>query len=258
MEIFQITPEIILLLFVTSVVAGYLDTLAGGGGLITMPILILCGVSPLSALATNKLQGSAGTATATFMLFKKKRIKWSQVRFLMLSAFIGSVTGTIALQLIDIEMLEIVIPIVLIFICIYFLFSSLIVQRLNAGILVSDGVYRGLITPIIGWYDGMFGPGTGSFFALAGVSLRGQSLHESTAFAKVLNFSTNIAALFVFFFSGYIIWTIGIFMMLGQVIGASLGVHFLFKINPMILRYIITIMCFGMLLSYCVKVGWLF
>jgi hypothetical protein len=103
----------------------------------------------------------------------------------------------------------------------------------------------------------MFGPGTGSFFALAGVSCKGYDLIKSTAIAKSLNFSTNIASLIVFLFAGHIVWVIGLIMMLGQAIGAQAGAHFLFKINPAYLRGIIVMMCVGMLMKYSMSMGWL-
>lgn len=115
---------------------------------------------------------------------------------------------------------------------------------------VSDRKYKNLVVPSIGCYDGLFGPGTGSFFTLAGVSLRGQGLIDSTATAKTLNFSTNLASLLVFLLAGHIIWVVGVLMMLGQVVGAWLGSHCLLNISAKYLRYIVVFMCFAMLIKY--------
>ena len=98
----------------------FLDTLAGGGGLLTLPALMMTGMSPLAALATNKLQSSMGTATATIMMLKKKRVRWHDVKYLMLAAFIGSVMGTFIIQLINTKALTLVIPVVIAFIGILF------------------------------------------------------------------------------------------------------------------------------------------
>lgn len=103
----------------------------------------------------------------------------------------------------------------------------------------------------------MFGPGTGSFFALAGVSLRGQGLIDATAIAKTLNFSTNIASLLVFLFVGKVVWLVGALMMVGQFCGAWCGAKFLFKINPGYLRLVVVAMCFAMLGKYVLSMGWL-
>ena len=252
----EFSLEILFLLWIVAVVAGFLDTLAGGGGLISLPALILSGIPPLAALGTNKLQGSMGTATATLLMFKRKKVSFDDVKFLMLSAFIGSVAGSIAVQFLDTELLNYVVPTILLLIAIYFLISPH-ADGNDKKPKLSKQKYQRLVVPSIGWYDGMFGPGTGSFFALAGVSLRGHGLINSTAIAKTLNFSTNFASLLIFLLAGQVVWVVGLLMMFGQFIGAWLGSHFLFKINPRLLRFIVVIMCLGMLLKYNQSMGWI-
>lgn len=248
MEIFGFTAELLVFLFLIGIFAGFIDTLAGGGGLITLPALVMSGLPPLAALGTNKLQGSVGTAMATLMMLRKKRFVFSQVKALMLAAFIGSALGSIAVQFINAKALSFVIPAVLIIIVIYFLLAPVAYKTGEEKLSVR--LYQWLVVPIIGWYDGIFGPGTGSFFGVAGVSLRGHSLIDSTAVAKSLNFSTNIAALIVFMFAGKIVWVVGIAMMAGQAIGAWIGSHYLVSINPKYLRLIVVIMCLIMLARY--------
>ncbi|MCK4710438.1 MAG: TSUP family transporter, partial [Gammaproteobacteria bacterium] len=231
MELAGFSIEILFFLWFIAMVAGFLDTLAGGGGLISLPALILSGIPPLAALGTNKLQGSMGTATATLLMFKKKKVSFNDVKFLMLSAFIGSALGSIAVQFIDTELLNYVVPSILLLIAIYFLISPHRDEN-DKKPKLSKQKYQSMVIPAIGWYDGMFGPGTGSFFSLAGVSLRGHGLINSTAIAKTLNFSTNFASLLIFLMAGQVVWVAGLLMMSGQFIGAWLGSHFLFKINP--------------------------
>lgn len=249
MEFSSFTNELLFILFLVAIIAGFIDTLAGGGGLITMPALLVSGVPPLAALGTNKLQGSMGTATATYMMLKHKKIYLRDVKHLMLFAFIGSVMGSVAVQFINVKVLSFVIPFVLLLISIYFVISPM-PNKDKTKSRLSEKTYKYTVVPTIGWYDGMFGPGTGSFFSLAGVSLRGYGLLNSTAIAKSLNFSTNIASLFVFMIAGKFVLVLGIIMMLGQIIGAWLGSHCLFKINPVYLRAIVVFMCLSMLLKY--------
>jgi len=244
------------MLFSVAVIAGFLDTLAGGGGLISLPALILSGIPPLAALGTNKLQGSMGTATATLMMFKKKKVRFEDVKFLMLFAFIGSASGSIAVQFMDTDLLNYIVPSILFIIAIYFLVSPHADEK-DKKPKISSRNYKMMVVPAIGWYDGMFGPGTGSFFALAGVSLRGHGLINSTAIAKSLNFSTNFASLLIFLMAGQVVWVVGLLMMTGQFIGAWSGSHFLFKINPRILRFIVVFMCFGMLAKYSLEMDWI-
>src|SRR5690606_2222182 len=99
-------------------------------------------------------------------------------------------------------------------------------------------------------YDGFFGPGTGSFFALAGVSLRGLNLIAATAMAKLLNFATNFASLFVFLIADQILWSVGFAMLIVQVLVTWLGSHYLYRVNPAVLRIIIVAVCLLMLSRY--------
>lgn len=251
MDLTCLTYEILFFLFLIALLAGFLDTLAGGGGLLTIPALMLSGMGPLAALATNKFQCTFGTATASLMLLRQKRICWHNVKFLMLTAFIGSAIGTLIVQFINAEVLNFVIPIVILLIGVYFLISpsSLNEQRQAR---ISKAHYRRYVMPLIGCYDGMFGPATGSFFTLAGRTLQGLPFLEATATAKALNFATNIASLTVFLFAGQIVWLAGACMLLGQLFGAWLGAHCLYKIPVNVIRYLVVLMCFAMLIKFLV------
>lgn len=245
----EISIEVIVFLFVAATVAGFMDTLAGGGGLITIPALIVSGVPPLAALGTNKLQSSFGSGTASFLLFKRKKIHWMELRSMMLAAFLGATLGTIIVQFIDAALLSFMIPLVLVLIALYFI-SAPYLKLESTQARMSNKTYTKTLIPLIGIYDGMFGPGTGSFFAASGISLRALELIKATAIAKPLNFATNIASLMVFILAGQIIWVSGIAMIAGQILGAWLGTHYLFKINPAILRVLIVTVCLLMLGRY--------
>ncbi len=138
-----------------------------------------------------------GTATATYMMIKNKKVCWHDVKHLMLTAFIGVTLGAIVVQFINAEILSFVIPMVLLIIVFYFLISPKI-SNCKGKTYLSYQKYKNIVVPSIGGYDGMFGSGTGSFFALAGVSCQRHELISSTAAAKPLNFSTNIASLIFF------------------------------------------------------------
>lgn len=239
----------LLALAVAAFAAGLLDTLAGGGGLITVPALLLAGVPPVQALGTNKLQGSFGTLTATVQVLRKHGVAWRDVRGPMLVAFAGSAAGSIVILFVDPEALEIVIPIVLAAIAAYFLLvrdAHMPPPRAR----MSRKAYVSSVVPAIGAYDGAFGPGTGSLFALGGVALRGFDLRRSTALAKTLNFATNVAALIVFVAAGKVVWLLGGLMALGQLAGAWLGSHLLLRVNPMVLRVLIVVVSVAMLVRF--------
>ncbi len=103
----------------------------------------------------------------------------------------------------------------------------------------------------------MFGPGTGSFFVLAGVAIKRLDIIKSIVMAKPINFSSNIASLIVFLSFGHVVWVVGLIMMVGQAIGAFFGTHYLFKVNPKFIRVLIVAMSFLMLIRYTFSMGWL-
>lgn len=244
-----LTWHALAILAVVALAAGFLDTLAGGGGLLTLPALLLAGVPPLAALGTNKLQGSFGTGMATYQVLRRRRVHWREVRRPMAIAFAGSAAGSVAVQFAHADGLRVLIPIVLGVIAAYFLF----VPRAHhppPEPRVSGRVYEAAVVPAIGAYDGAFGPGTGSLFALGGVSLRALPLVTSTATAKTLNFATNVASLVVFAVAGQMVVVAGAVMIVGQLVGAYAGSHVLFRVNPLVLRMLIVAVSLAMLARF--------
>ncbi len=248
MDISNFSFEILTFLFFVGLVAGFLDTLVGGGGLLAVPALLLSGIPPIYVLGTNKFQGSMGTGIATLLLFRKKKLNWNEVKYLMLVAFIGSVIGGLIVQFIDTNALSYAIPIVLVFISIYFIISPK-PKKASKG-KASNKIFEKYAVPAVGFYDGMFGPGAGSFFVMAAVILKKLEIIQATILAKPLNFASNIAGFIVFFTFGHIAFLIGLIMMTGQLIGAFFGTHYLLKANPLVIRFLIVIMSISMLVRY--------
>ena len=248
MDIANFSLEILAFLFLIGVLAGFLDTLVGGGGLLAVPALLLSGIPPIYVLGTNKFQGSMGTGIATFLLFRKKKLDLQSVKNLMIASFIGSVIGGIIVQFVDTEILSFVIPIVLVIIAIYFIVSPK--PRVISSSSNSDKRFESYAVPGVGFYDGMFGPGAGSFFVMTGVMLKKLEIIQATILAKPLNFASNIAGLIVFFIFGHIAFIVGLVMMLGQFIGSFFGTHYLLKANPKVIRILIVISSLAMLAKY--------
>ena len=248
MDLANYSLEILTFLFFVGMVAGFLDTLVGGGGLLAVPALLLSGIPPIYVLGTNKFQGSMGTGIATLLLFRKKKLNWSAIKYLMLVSFIGSVIGGVIVQFIDTKALSFAIPIVLVFISIYFIISPK--PKTTSKDRVSSKSFDKYAVPAVGFYDGMFGPGAGSFFVMTAVMLKKLEIIQATILAKPLNFASNIAGFIVFFSFGHIAFLIGLIMMAGQFIGAFFGTHYLLKANPLIIRFLIVIMSISMLTRY--------
>ena len=253
MDIANFSIEILTFLFFVGVVAGFLDTLVGGGGLLAVPALLLSGIPPISVLGPNKFQGSMGTGIATFLLFRKKKLDWNSVKSLMFASFIGSIVGGVIIQFVDTQFLSFVIPIVLVFIAIYFIVSPK--PKSTVGNSKPNKKFELFAVPVVGFYDGMFGPGAGSFFAMTGVMLKKLEIIQATILAKPLNFASNIAGFIVFFSFGHIAFLIGLLMMMGQMIGAFFGTHYLLKANPLIIRLLIVIISISMLIKYMLSLS---
>jgi uncharacterized protein len=207
-----------------ALVAGFVDSIAGGGGLITLPALLLAGLPPVEAVATNKLQSTFGTAMSSYRYWKAGLTDLNSLRTAIRATAIGAALGGGALRIIDPTLLARAIPIVLIAVALYFAFGPKASDQDSAARLTPVAFAWGVAAPI-GFYDGMFGPGTGSFFAVAFVSLAGFGLLKATAHTKVLNFVSNIAGLAVFIASGKVLVAIGLPMAIGQTLGAQLGAH---------------------------------
>lgn len=242
----ELPPDLLILglLFGTGIIAGTVDAIAGGGGLIALPVLMTTGISPIQALATNKLQGSFGTFSASLFFIQKGVVDLRKLAFTIACTFIGSLLGTLLVQRIDLSFLSGLIPILLILVALYFLIGPSLTdeqrhQRISMnlfGLTVGFGA---------GFYDGFFGPGTGSFFIVGFVALVGYGLLAATAHTKILNFTSNIASLVAFIAGGHVVWSYGITMALGQFIGGRLGAHLAHNKGARLIRPVIVIVTLG-------------
>ncbi|GAA4925072.1 hypothetical protein LX16_0152 [Stackebrandtia albiflava] len=251
-----LAPSVLLVLFGVALMAGAVDAVAGGGGLLTLPALLLAGVPPVNALATNKLQSSFGTFTSAFSMYRKGMTEGAPLVAPFCFALAGSAVGTAVVQFVDTSALTVVVPVVLAGIALYFIFMPKQgdgdrVPRMGAG------PYRSVVVPVIGFYDGAFGPGTGSFFTAAGVSLRGLRVVPATAQARMWNFATNVASLVVFAIGGKMLWLVGAVMAVGQVVGAYLGAAAVSRGGARLVRPVVVVVCLAMLVQYLWRQGWL-
>lgn len=245
----SLTLEVILMLTAVAAVAGFIDAIAGGGGLLTIPAMLLANIPPVLTLGTNKLQAASGALTASITMIKKGVVSPSKMKLAIAGAFIGSVFGTIAVQMSPPDMLEKLIPFLIAAIGIYTLFAPSL-GEVEAEPRVSESTWQRVVAPLIGFYDGYVGPGTGMFFALGNVALRGRQIIAATGAAKVLNLSTNIASLIFFIIGGNVLWKVGLAMMVGQTIGAYAGSHMVVKGGSKIIRPVIVLVCLAMVTKY--------
>ncbi|MGI9282443.1 MAG: TSUP family transporter [Endozoicomonas sp.] len=238
---FILTLDWGILLFFIAVLAGFVDSIAGGGGLITVPALMAVGLSPAQALATNKLQSTGGSFSASVYFVRRGLVNLKAMRFAIFMTFVGSALGTILVQMIDASVLKQIIPFLLLGIAAYFILSPSARKTETSSARMSLIAFACTAGLGVGFYDGFFGPGTGSFFAIAFVSLLGYSLTMATAHTKVLNCTSNAASLLFFILGGQVVWAVGGIMLVGQFIGARLGSRMVVKRGQQIIRPMIVI-----------------
>lgn len=210
------------LLLLTGLAAGFVDSIAGGGGLISLPVLLNIGFAPQLALGTNKLQGTFGSGSATWHYVQAKTVALGDCHPGFLFSFGGAAAGAVAVQEIDPYFLRRAIPILLIAVAIYML-----VRPQLGTVEVSPRFRRPhfdvLAGLLLGFYDGFFGPGVGTFWAMAYVLGLGFNLTRATGATKVMNFASNLGSLGVFLLGGNVHPGAGLTMGVGQILGARLG-----------------------------------
>ena len=213
---------ILTLLFLTGFLAGCVDAIAGGGGLISVPVLLATGLPPHVAFGTNKLQGSIGTLAATLRYYKHGLISFQPVARGVLFGIIGGILGSTAWQVIDGAILLRLIPILLAIIFIYTLLTPKLGEADRKVRMPAEWFYP-LFGLLLGFYDGFFGPGTGSFWVFALTCLLGYNLMKATAYTKVFNLNSSVIATVCFMIGGNVDYRIGLAMGAGQLIGGRLG-----------------------------------
>ena len=217
-----VEPVVALGLVVVAMAAGFVDSIAGGGGLLTVPALLAAGLPPTTALATNKVQSTAGALTAATTYARGGAVRPRELAPPIITTFAGAATGTLVLTRIDASRLEAVLPWLLLGVAAYVALRPRL-GEVETVARLRPRAYTLAVAPVIGAYDGFLGPGTGSFFAISLVGLRGHDLVRATATTKVLNLTSNLTALLVFALAGAPAWLLGALMALGQTLGARLG-----------------------------------
>ena len=212
------------LLFLTGLSAGFVDTLAGGGGLITLPVLLNLCPDPIMALGTNKLQATFGSTSATFHFGRAGKLQFRELRRAWLLAFAGSLLGTLLVQQFNPGLLRHLVPLLLLAVAVFvWLRPKLGEQDLHPRL--SRIQFDCIFAFGIGLYDGFLGPGTGTFLALAFMLGLGYNLARATANTKALNWASNVASLGLFLGAHKVWFAAGLIMGAGQWLGARAGSH---------------------------------
>lgn len=236
----DLATHVILLLILAAFCAGFVDSIAGGGGLITVPVLLLAGIPPVDALATNKVQGSFGSGTAAYAYARAGKVRPQEqwLPALVTAALAG--LGALAASHLPVEIIRRGLPLVLIGVALFFAFKPGL-DDVDRKARMNPMLFMMTIAPLIGFYDGLVGPGTGSFMMLGFVMLAGFGMLKATAETKFLNFASNIGSLAVFAVVSKPIWMLGLIMGIAQMAGATLGSRLAIRIGARLIKPLLVV-----------------
>lgn len=221
-------------IFITlaSLLAGFVDAIVGGGGLVMVPALFAAfpAAPPATLLGTNKAAAVWGTAMSTWQYSRRVQIRWAAMLPAAAAGFAGSFAGAWAVTVVSGEFLRKLLPVVLLGVLAYTLAKKELgrhhAPRLSGRAELAAACCIGAV---IGFYDGFFGPGTGSFFVFLFVRLLGYDFLNASASAKLLNCATNVAAIVLFAAKGHVWWHFAVTLAVANIVGSLLGTHLALK-----------------------------
>lgn len=239
------------ILALVAFIAGFIDAIAGGGGLLTIPALLTAGLPPHLALGTNKLSSTFGAAAASYTFYRRKLFDPSQWRNALIGTAVGALLGAAMAQWLPSAWLNQMLPVVVFACGLYLLFG----KTPAAPLLADAPIAQGRQWPqslSLGFYDGVAGPGTGAFWTVSSLLLYPLDLVKASGVARSMNFVSNICALSVFIFSGQVAWLLGLCMGLALMIGAFLGARTAIKGGSKFIRPVFILVVLGL----TVRLAW--
>ncbi|RTR34319.1 sulfite exporter TauE/SafE family protein [Shewanella atlantica] len=219
-------------------IAGFIDAVAGGGGLLSIPALLTVGIPPHLALGTNKLAACFGSSMAAFTYYRKNLFTPSLWYQTFIATFIGAVTGTFIVYLIDKSWLEKWLPVIIIVIAIYTLLqpNAMGCHSFTPLKKPATTLKQWVQGVILGFYDGFAGPGTGAFWTISSTTYHRLPLLHSCGLARAMTFTSNLTSLFIFFALGKVNVVIGLSMGLCMMLGSFIGARSAIKFGVQFIR----------------------
>lgn len=247
----NITTIWIVVFIITGFVAGYIDSIAGGGGMIQVPVLLLSGIPPVFVLASNKMASVFGALMASIKYALNKKVSWKVVSIAIIPCLIASYIGSKLVMYLSNEIIQIAIltsiPVALIFL----LKKSKNIKEENTELNNKNII---LATTPIAFYDGLLGPGTGTYLTISMKKFLHLDYLMATASAKPLNFATNVGSVFAFFFAGKILWIVAIPMGLANIAGSYVGSHYAIKGGEKFIKKVLLFVLVFMLIANILKI----
>ncbi|WXH28453.1 putative membrane transporter protein YfcA [Myxococcus stipitatus] len=247
----DVSAQHLVLLCVAALLAGVVDAIAGGGGLITLPALLTAGLPPHVALGTNKGQSVFGSFAALVRFARAGLVDKKLARVTFPLSLGGAFAGAALVMLVKPEVLKPLVLALLIAVAVFLTFRRAPPSgdRPEPKPVPRAQAIGGLIALAIGTYDGFFGPGTGTFLIVAFSTLLGHGLARASADAKVVNFASNLASMSLFALKGVVIWKVALPMAAAQFTGAWLGAHLAVKGGDKLVRKVVLLVVLALVLK---------
>lgn len=248
---FEIELWVVALLVVAGFVAGFVDAIAGGGGMVQTLSLLLAGLPPVTTLATNKVVSMMGTATAVSKFAKEKVVNWYLVSACIIPCLIASAIGSRSVMLLNDFVINL-----LIIICIPIALIVGFVPSEDKGDQPESRSRPAAIAALspLAFYDGLIGPGTGTYMAIAANRILNVSFLRATAIAKPLNLATNVGSAVVYIAAGKVLWLVAVPMAVANMAGAYLGSHYAIKHGDGFIKKVMLLMLAAMLVVNLIKI----
>lgn len=239
-DLIPITLDGLVLLMLATFVAGFIDAIAGGGGLIVVPALMLAGLSPAQALATNKVQGVFGVCSAVVNYARLGLIEPRRQLLPVAVCFACGLAGAGLVSVIPTGLLGKALPVVMIGLALFFLLRKGLDDADRAARMRLP-VFALTIAPLVALYDGLFGPGAGSFYVIGLVTLAGHGMLRATAASKLMNMGSNLGSLTGFALMGEPQWALGLLLAVAAVGGAALGARTAARVGARLIRPLLVV-----------------
>ncbi|KLV04314.1 MULTISPECIES: sulfite exporter TauE/SafE family protein [Photobacterium] len=250
----MIEPGMLLVLGLVALIAGFIDAVAGGGGMLTVPALLSIGLPPHIALGTNKLAATFASSTAAWTYYKKQLFSPSFWKLSFIATLAGAILGTLVVDLISTEWLEKVLPLIILAAAVYTVWHPH--PKGNNHELPEKcekfARKQWLQGTTLGFYDGLAGPGTGAFWTVSNMALYRLDILMASGLAKAMNFTSNLTSLVTFAILGHINFALGLTMGVCLMLGAYIGAHSAIRFGAKFIRPVFV----TVVIVLAVKLAW--
>lgn len=234
----MLEPTMLVILALVAFAAGFIDAVAGGGGMLTVPALLSIGLPPHIALGTNKLAATFASSTAAVTFYRKRLFTPELWKHAFFSTLIGATIGTLVVDALSTEWLEKALPVIILATAIYTIWHK--TPEANENVLPKPCKRLNRIQWIqgftLGFYDGVAGPGTGAFWIVSSMAIYRMNILLSSGLSKAMNFTSNFTSLVTFAFLGHINWVLGLTMGVCLMAGAFVGAHSAIRFGAKFIR----------------------